>query len=315
MTLPRFVAIALMLVSAGGVSSQDYPSKPIRFVTVSVGSDSDRVARLIAQGVSGPLGQQVIVDNRPTGIIPGEVVSKASPDGYTVLVVGSSFWTGPIFQKTPYDVIKDFSPITLVGSVPNLLVVHPSLPVKSVKELIALAKARPGELNYAAGATGGSAHLSAELFKAMTGVNILRIPFSSGSIRMAALLSGEVLMEFASPDAVAPHVKAGKLRALAVTSLQPSALVPGVPLVAAVVPGYESDSSNAMFAPAKTPDAIIKRLNSDVVQFLNSADAKERFLKAATEIIASTPDQLAARMKTTQAVIGKLIKDGGIKLE
>src|SRR3990170_1805340 len=166
-----------VVLDAGVVSGQDYPNKPIRIVTSSVGGGTDFVARQIAQGISGPLGQQVIVDNRPSGVIPGETVAKAAPDGYTLLAAGGILWMGPLIQKTPYDAVRDFSPISLTARSPNVLVVHPSLPVKSVKELIALARARPGDLNYGSAGQGGSSHLAAELFKSMAGVNIVRIAY------------------------------------------------------------------------------------------------------------------------------------------
>src|SRR5262245_61172715 len=181
---------------AGSVTGQEFPNKPIRIVVGGAGGGGDFVARVIAQGLPASLGQQVVVVNYPSGFIPGETAAKAAPDGYTLLSIASNLWLGPLMQKTPYDPVKDFAPVTLAASSPLILVVHPALPVKTVKEFIALAKSRPGQLNYATGATGAGGHLSAELFKTMAGVNMVRIPYTSGSARMAALMSGEVQLEF-----------------------------------------------------------------------------------------------------------------------
>src|SRR3990172_4370212 len=193
MLMTRFAvwmfSVGLMVSGAGVVSGQDYPNKPIRIVTLSIGGGADFVARLIANGISGSLGQNMIVDNRPSGVIPGQIVSQAPPDGYTLLFVGPPLWIGSLLRKTPYDPVTDFAPISSAGKSPNILVVHPSLPVKSVKELIALAKARPGELNYSGGSAGGSTHLSGELFKFMAGINIVRIPYNSGTSENADLIN------------------------------------------------------------------------------------------------------------------------------
>src|SRR5688572_22193939 len=235
--LLRFVlwmfSAALMLLVAGGAWGQSYPVKPIRIVTPGSGGAADFAARLIAPGLTAALGQQVIVDNRSSTIIPGEIVSKAPPDGYTLLIFGAPFWIGPLLEKTPYDPVRDFQPITAAVRQPNILVVHPSLPVKSVRELIVLAKARPGVLNYASVATGSSSHLAGELFKAMAGVSLVRVPYKGSGAAMVALVSGEVEVSFASAGTVAGAVRSGRLRALAVTTAHPSPLVPGLPTVAA----------------------------------------------------------------------------------
>jgi tripartite-type tricarboxylate transporter receptor subunit TctC len=243
-------------------------------------------------------------------------VSKAPPDGYTLLIDAASFWIGPLLQETPYDPVKDFAPVTLTDSAPNVLVVNPSLPVKSVKELIALAKARPGELNYGSSSTGSTPHLAAELFNMMAGVKIVRVPFKGSGPAVISLLGGQVQLMFATAGSVAPHVKSGRLRALAVASLQPSALAPGLPTIAASgVPGYEAVAFEGMFAPAKTPVAIIDRLNQEIVRVLNRAEVKERFFNAGVETVGSTPEEFAAAIKSNVAKWGKLIKDAGIRDE
>ena len=245
-----------------------------------------------------------------------ETVAKAPPDGYTVLVYGSTIWITPLLQNTPYDPVTDFAPITLVAISPHAIVVHPSLPVKSVRELIALAKAKPGDLNYASLGTGTSTHLGAELFKSMAHVNIVRVPYKSAATQMADLLSGQVQMTFSTTGAAMPHVKSGRLRALAVTSAKPSALMSGLPTVAASgLPGFESGAIYVMFAPSGTPAAIISRLNQETVRYLNQADVKERFFSAGLEAVGSTPEELAAKMKSEMARLGKVIKDAGIRAE
>ena len=303
-----------LALSTGVVFGQDYPNKPIRMITASPGGGSDFVARVVSQEIAGPLGQPVIVDNRG-GIIPGEIVAKASPDGYTLLVDSASFWIAPLLQQIPYDVVKEFSPITLVTSSPIILVLHPSVPVKSVKELITLAKAKPGHLNYGSGASGASSHLAPELFKSMAGVNIVRITYKGSGPAVAALVAGEVQLMVASAPSVAPHLKSGKLRALAVTSAKPSPLFPGLPPIAETLPGYETVTNTGVFAPAKTPAAVIKRLNQEMVRVLNRSDVKEKFFNAGSEVVASSPEQFAASVKAEIAMWGKLIREAGIKAD
>lgn len=319
MRLPRTVLwtvpaaiIALGMVSASG---QDYPNKPIRLVSPGPGGGADFVARFVAQGVSAPLGQQVVVDNRPAGVIPGQVVSKAPPDGYTLLLNGNSFWIAPLMREgIPYDPVKDFSPIALAVGSPNILVVHTSVPAKSVKELIALAKARPGVLNYASASAGGSVHLAAELFKFKAGVDIVRIGYKTSGTAVNSLLGGEVDLMFANAPPVIPHVKSGRLRALAVTTLKASVLMPGLPTIAdSGLPGFEVSSTYAFFAPARTPAAIIGRLNHEIVRFLARADAREKFLATGVEPIGSTPEELVAAIQSEMTRMGEVIRAAGIR--
>jgi tripartite-type tricarboxylate transporter receptor subunit TctC len=292
-----------------------YPAKPIRFVTAGVGGGADFTSRIVATAISSGIGQQVIVDNRAFAGQATDIVSKALRDGYVVLVTGQSFWVGPLLQPANYDPLKDFSPVTLINRQPNVLVVHPTVAVNSVTELIALAKSKPGELNYSSGSSGSASHLAAELFKSMGGVHVVRIPYKNGGLRMAGLTGGEVQMEFATPGSVIPQIKAGRLRALAVTTSQPSPVMPGLPTVTATgLPGYESTAVYAMFAPAGTPVAIIRRLNDETTRVLAREDIKEKFLSAGIEAAASTPLELSTAIKSEMTKLGKVIKDAGITL-
>ena len=308
----QFLLMCLNVGLAGEVSAQSYPAKPIRIVTVAPGSANDIVARLIAQELRPVLGQTVVVDNR--GTIAAEIVARAPADGYTLLLYGSAVWLSPFIRSnTPDDPVKDFSPITLVASSPNIIVVHPSLPVKSVRELIALARARPGELNYAAGSLGAAPHLAAELFKSMAKLNIVRVAYKGTGGSLIGLLSGEVEMMFPTAGSVTPHIKSGKLRALAVTSLQPTALAPGLPLLAAALPGYESVSLNGLFAPARTPDPVIRQLNQEIARIMTRPEVKEKLVAAGTDAMATTPEEFAATIQSEMAKWGKLIREAGIR--
>ena len=306
--------LAAAALAPATASSQSYPARPIRIVTPPAGAGNDFVARVIAQGLTSSLGQQLVVDNRPAAVV-GELVAKAPADGYTLLAVGSVLWLTPFLQDSvQYDTVKDFSPISVTGMSVNILVVHPSVAANSVADLIALARAKPGQLNFASGGTGSSNHLAGELFKSMAGVDLVRIPYKGSGPAINDLVSGQVHIMFPTTAAGLPHVRSGRLRALGVTSLRPSALAPGLPAVAeSGVPGYESVVMYALFAPARTPAPIIKRLHADLVQFLRSAAATERFFNAGIEVVGSTPSELAAAMKSEMTRMGKLIKDARIR--
>jgi len=322
MKFSRYIAVLLALgVIAGAMaaSGQDYPRKPIRLVTAEPGGGNDFAARLIVQGLGGSLGQPMIVDNRggAGGIIAADIVAKAQPDGYTLLLYANNIWIIPLLRSNaPFDVIRDFAPITWAAKSPNTVVVHPALPVKSVEDLIAHARARPGELNYGSGGSGSSTHLAVELLKSMAGVNIVRVPFRGNAPALNALFAGEVHLMIATAGTVAPHLKSGRLRALAVTSAQPSPLAPGLPTVAASgLPGYESIQIYGVFAPGRTSSAIVKRLHDEIVRVLGRADVKEKFLAAGVEPVGSTPQQLAATIRSEIARMSKVIKDAGIREE
>ncbi len=320
MPIPRIlitVAAAVFVILISGLAySQEYPGKPVRMLTTEAGGTADFLARLLAQGLSANLGQQVIVENQGGGggISGGLTVAKAQPDGHTLLFYGSSIWLLPFLRKdVPWDPLKDFSPITMTNRTPLVLVVHASVPVKSTRELISLAKARPGALDYASGSVGSIPHLAAELLKSMAGINIVQINYRGAGPSLNALIRGEVQVLFSNMGSVEPHVKSGRLRALAVTSAKPTALAPGLPAIADTgVPGYEVESAQALFAPARTPAPIIDRLNQETIRVLNRADVKEKLFSAGVEAVGSSPEQFAAKMRSDMSKWGKVIKDAGI---
>lgn len=303
------------LICAGSADAQNFPNRVIRFLTTSAGGGSDLNARLMAQALSANIGQQVVVDNR-AGTIPTEVVAKAPPDGYTLLVNGSTVWLLPFLRDSlPYDPLKDFAPVTLATNSPCIVTVHPSLPVKNVAELIALAKARPAQLNYVAGVIGAPPHIAGELFKARAGVNIVQVGYKGIGGGFTDVIAGQVQLMFPTAGSVMPHLQSKRLRALAVTTLEQSVLFPGMPTVAATLPGYEASAPLAVFAPAATPAAIVQKLNQEIVRVLNQPELKEKFLNVGIEPVGSTAEQLAARMKSDMATLGKVIKDAGIRAD
>lgn len=295
----------------GAVQAQNYPAKSIRIYTSATGGGNDLVARLIGQGISPALGQPVVIENR-AGIISVETVAKAVPDGYSLLVIGSSLWVDPLMrEEAGWDPVRDFAPITLAVTSPNVLVVNPSVPAKTVRELIALAKARPGDLNYASAGSGSTPHIAAELFKYMAGVDIVRVLYKGTAPALNDLIAGECHLTFTPAGTATQHVKAGKLRALGVTSLQPSSLFPGLPTIAASgVAGYEAVSTYGVFAPAKTPSTIVARLNLEILKALNQPDAKQRLFNTGSEAIGSTPDELTAKIKSEMTRLAKVLKPG-----
>ncbi len=316
--LSQLIAGTVTLFLMGTVGAQTFPSKPIRILTSEPGGGTDFVARMVAQGLTESLGQQVVVENRGggSGFIAGEALAKAAPDGHTLLAYGSTIWIVPLMRASaPFDPLRDFQAVSLTDRAPNVLTVHPALPVHSVAELLRLAKARPGELNYARAAAGGPPHLSAELFRALAGVQLTGVPYKGGGPAVIGLLGGQVHLMFATAASITPHVKSGKARALAVTSAAPSALFPGVPTVASSLPGFEATALNGVFAPAGTPAAIVDRLSSGIAQFLNRAEIRERFLATGVETVGSTPAQFAATVRSEVAKWGKLIRDVGIRDE
>ena len=309
---------AATLLTATVACAQNYPAKPIRVVTAEPGGGNDLVARMIGQAITPRLGQQWVIDNRggAGGIIAADLVARAPADGYTLLVYAGNIWTIPLLRKNvPYEV-KDFAPITWAARSPSTLVVHPSVPVHTVRDLINLAKARPGQLNYGAGGVGASTHLAAELFKSMAKVNILFVPYKGNGPAMNDLISGQLQVMFGTAGTVAPHIKSGRVRAIAVTSAEPSILAPGLPTVAASgLPGYESISIYGAFAPAATPEAIIRQLNSAIVAVLNQPEIRERFFNVGMEAVGSTPEQYAAAIRADTERLRKVITGAGIRGE
>ena len=293
---------------------QAYPARPIRLLASSAGGGSDFVSRTMAQKLALQVGQPVIIDNRGGGSIPGQIVAKAPADGYTLLYYGTTFWISPLMRDdVPYDVERDFAPIALTASAPNMMVVHPSLPTGSVKEFIALAKAKPGVLNYGSASAGTANHLAAELFKSMTGTNIVRIPHKGSGPAIISLMANEVQMMIAAEGSVTPHIRAGRLRALGLTSKKRSPQYPELPVVAETVPGYEFTALWGVFAPAKTPKSVIEKLNREIVIALNSQEVKSKVTDVGVNVEARTPEQLAAAVKGDIARLGKVIKDNNIR--
>lgn len=307
-----------MLIHTSLLRAQDFPYKVVHLYTAEAGGGADFVARIIAQGLSANFGHQVVVDNRGGGLASGELVARAAADGYTLLLQGSAFLLAPLLRNNvPYDVIRDFAPISLVDTSPNILVIHPSLPIHSVRDLIALARARPGALNYASGSIGASPYLAAELFKAMADVKIVLINYRGTALALNELIGGQVQLMFVTTGAGSTsHIKSGRLKALAVTSAQPSALAPGLPTIdASGVPGYEAISFHALFAPAATPPAIIAKLNAEINRVIKRPDVREKFFVAGVDANGGSPEQFSATVKSEVAKWGKVIKDAGIRAD
>jgi tripartite-type tricarboxylate transporter receptor subunit TctC len=308
-------AACIATTGAGPAAAQSFPAKPVRIITAEPGGGNDVAARIIAAHLAGPLGQPVVIENRggASGVIAAEYVIRSAPDGYTLMLYSSAIWIMQFLRTVSFDALRDFAPITLAASAPNILVVHPSLPVKSVKDLIALAKARPGQLNYATGGSGAAAHLSAELFKSMARIDMVRVIYKGTGPGVTALIGGEVQVMFPAAGAVAHYLQSGRLRALGVTSTRPSVLAPGVPTIAASgLPGFDAASTYGIFAPARTPDAVVRRLYQEFVRVLAIPEVKEQFLKAGMETVGSSPEEFAAAMKLEMTRMGKVIKDAGI---
>ena len=308
------LVVVAMILLAGVAFGQDYPKKPIRIVASEAGSSNDMVARMIADGLQKRFNQTVTVENRGGGVVAGEIVSKAAPDGHTLLYFANGLWITPLIRsKVPYDTMKDFAPISWVITVPNVVVVHPSFPANSIKELIAMAKAKPGSIKYASASAGTANHLAAELFKYMANVDLDRIPYKGMAPALNATMSGETSVMFPSAGVtMASYVKSGKLKALAVTTKKPSPLTPGLPTVAETVPGYESNVDHGVFAPAGTPAPIINLLNKEIARILNQDDVKKKLANLGLEVVASSPEELRNLMKADVESMGKLIKAAGI---
>jgi tripartite-type tricarboxylate transporter receptor subunit TctC len=281
------------------------------------GGSTSVVSQALSKKFQEYTGQPMVVDHKPGAgsNIGAEIVARSPADGYTLLLSSiSNAISAALYPKLNFDIVRDFAPITLLATTPGVLVVHPAVTVKSVRDLIALAKAKPGDLNYASGNAGTSNHLAAELFKSMAGVNITRIPYKGGAPAISDLVGGQVHLMFGASLAVAQHVQSGRLRALAVTSAKPSALAPGLPTVAeAGLPGYASVAIFGVLAPAKTPTALVERLNREIVKVLQQPEVKERLFTAGSEVVASSAEAFGAAIKSEMTTLGKLIKDSGIR--
>ena len=317
----RALSFAVLAGVCANASAQEYPVKAIRFIAPNLpGGPTDILARLIGQKLAESFGQPVVIENRAGagGNIGTEAAAKSPPDGYT-LVTGNNATFGAnvsLYKHLAFDPVKDFAPIVLVGTQPNILVVHPSLPVTSVKQLIALAKARPGELNYAGSGMGAVAHLAAELFKTMAQVNIVHIPYKSAAPALIDVIAGQNQLMFATSLSVQPHIKSGKLRALAVTTANRSRLMPELPTIAeAGVPGFAAMTWHGVLTTGGTPPAIVNKLNAEINRILQLPDVRERLGSLGAEIIGGTPKEFADHIQREIPKWAKVIKDAGVRVE
>jgi tripartite-type tricarboxylate transporter receptor subunit TctC len=319
--LQKTMLVFALLATTLGAQAQSYPNKPIRLICpFPPGGAVDIASRATAHTLSQLLGQPVTVDNRPGagGNIGAEITAKSAPDGYTLLMTTSGIMgiNPALYSKIPFDSIKDFAPVSMLVSLNNVLVLNPSVPAKSVQEVINLAKAQPGKLTYASSGNGTSIHLSGELFKSMTGVDMLHIPYKGSSPAVTDLLAGQVNMMFDNIPSSLPHIKAGKLRALAVTGSKRSQLLPDLPTIAeAGVPGYDSYVWFGVVAPAGTPSEIIAKLNAALVKTAATPEFRDRLTSQGYDVMSSTPEQMAASIRGEIAKWGKVVKASGAKVD
>jgi tripartite-type tricarboxylate transporter receptor subunit TctC len=300
--------------------AQSYPAKPIRLVVAAApGGNMDIVARAVAQKLTESLGRPMIVENRPGAntAIGSENVARSAPDGYAYLMVAPSFLVGPMMTRNaPYDPVRDFTGVSLIATLPQMIVVHPSLPVKSVRELIALAKARPGELNCATSGNGSGSHLAMELFQRQAGVRMTRIPYNGDAPGVVHLLGGQVSLKFDNVSTSIPHVNAGRLRALGITSPRRSALLPDVPAIGETLPGYEASIFNGMVAPAGIPKEIVARIHGEIAKFVQAPNIRARFAQQGVELQSSpAPEQFTEYIKTEYTRLSRVIREAGIAPE
>ena len=318
--LVRLVLVAVMVAIGSAASAQGFPSGPIRIIVpFQAGGLTDILARTVGQHMSEGLGTPVLVENRPgaSGNIGADAVAKSAPDGQTLLMgsIGTNAVNQLLYSKMPYDTMKDFTPISLVGYGTLLLVVNPAVPAKDLKELLALARAKPGSLSYASGGSGASQHLAGELLKSMTGTDILHIPYKGITQGVTDVLAGQVSMTF-DLATVMPHVKAGKLRPIAVANRTRATALPDVPTIAeAGVPGYEASAWYGLFAPAGTPPATIARLNAEVVKALGRPEVKERLVGLGAEPGGTTPEEFSAFIRSEVDKWAKVVREAKIRLE
>jgi tripartite-type tricarboxylate transporter receptor subunit TctC len=318
--LLSLVAIASPATHAAQPADSGYPTKAIRLVVISApGGTTDILSRQLSQFMGEALGQQMVIDNRPGGggVIAAEITARSNPDGHTILYTHTSHSVLPsLHKKLPYDSVADFAPIGTVALFPGVLLVNNALPVKSVKELIAYAKARPGQVNFAAGTTGASAHLAGELFKSMAGINIVHIPYKGTGGQLTAVISGESQMTFASLPAAMPHVQSGRMRALAIGSAKRTPALPDLPTVAEVaLPGFDVSAWNGILAPRGTPRAIVERLNRELQRFAASTDMKERAATQGAELVSDTPEEFTAYIRAQIAKWAPVVRAAGVKAD
>lgn len=322
--LLRLGATSLCLIglvnAVNGYSADAYPSRPVRMIVAyPPGGGTDILARMVGQKLTDALGQPVVVDNRPgaNGNIGSELAAKATSDGYTLLMGTANLTVNPsLYRKLRYQPMKDFAPVVLVTQTPNILVVHPSVPASSVKELIVLAKAKPGQLNFASNGAGASSHLSGELMKTKAGINMTHVPYKGAGPALSALLANEVQVMFANPLAVLPHVRSNRLRALAMTASRRSAALPELPTMAeSGLPDYEVVAWYGVLAPTGTPKPIVVKLNHEIVKVVRQPEMHERLLKEAAYPVGNTPEEFAAFIKSETVKWAKVIRDSGARVD
>ena len=310
-------AAALLSIATAALAQPTYPTKPIRLVVpFPPGGAVDIMARILSDKMTQRLGQPIIIDNRPgaNGNIGMDIVAKAPPDGYNAVIATVGTWAAsPFLYKLPYDVVRDFAPIIQISSSPGVLVVHPSVPARNVKELVALAKANPGKLDYGSAGVGGFGHISAALFEQLTGTHMVHIPYKGAAPATQELMAGQIQILFNDAIPTMPHMKSGRLRALAVTSIKRMQLLPELPTInEAGVKGYDNSSWMAMAVPAGTPKEIVTRLNTDLSTILKMPDVREKSAAVGAIIVGGTPEQFSAYLKSELAKFGRVVKQGNI---
>ncbi len=312
---------AAVSVMAGMVPAiaQTFPGKPIRLIVpFAPGGSTDILARMVGQKLTEAWSQQVIVENRPGGgsVIGTDIVAKAAPDGYTLVMTSTSTATAPsLVRKLPYDTLRDLAPVTQLVSTPNALVVHPSLPVKSVRDLIALARARPDQIAFGSGGNGTSTHLGGEILRLMAGVRMVHVPYKGAAPSITALMSGEISWLFGAILPTLPHIQSGRLRAIAVSSARRTSALPGVPPVGDTLPGFDTSPWTGVAAPGATPKDVIARLNQEIARGFKSAEIRERLEREGNDVVVNTPEQFDAFFRGEMQKWARVIKDAGIKLE
>jgi tripartite-type tricarboxylate transporter receptor subunit TctC len=319
MVFGRTLAFAALLALAGGADAQSYPVKPIRFIApFAAGGALDTLTRTIAGRMQESWGQPVVVENRTGagGNIGADIVAKAAPDGYTLVMgtIATHAINVSLYEKMPYDAVKDFAPVTIAASINNSLSLHPSVPAKNVQELVAYAKANPGKLTFGSAGSGTSQHLAGELFKTMAGVDMVHIPYKGGAPAMIDLLAGQISMTFGDIPTALPHIRAGKLRSLAVTAAKRSPLLPDVPTIAEQgLPGFDVSAWFGVFTTAGTPRPVVNQLNAEIVRILNLPDVREKLMGIGMEPVTNSPDEFAAFVKSEIAKWARVVKASGAK--
>ena len=313
------LAVVIAFIAPIAALAQTYPAKPIRLVApFAPGGSTDILARMVAQKLTEAWGQQVNVDNRAGGgsVIGTDIVAKAAPDGYTLVMTSTSTATAPsLVKKLPYDTLRDLVPVIQLVSTPNVLVVHPSLPVRGVRDLIELARARPDQIAFGSGGNGTSTHLGGEILRMMANVRMTHVPFKGGAPSVTSLMSGEVSWVFSAILPVAPLIKAGRLRAIAVSSAKPSAALPGVQPVGATLAGFDTSPWTGVAAPGATPKELIARLNQEIVRGYSAPDVRERLQREGNDVVLNTPEQFDVFFRGEMDKWAKVIKAAGIAIQ